>query len=170
MAGLHRPKSRRNCFMNPRAIDGGTQGQVTSGKALGYSHDIGFRPIFFQCPPSAGSASATHYLIGNHQDAMMITNLARPLGITIRRGNTAACRPNHRLKDESRNVFCPFTNNRRFQFPGTNFAHCFRCSPFNWSIGIDSGNPDGIDEATFKSGSSFKKSRHAQGPQRVAMP
>ena len=110
---------------------------------------------------------AAHHLVGDHQHAVFVANLAHPLGIAGRRRDAAAGGAHHRFEDEGRDLVGPDLQDFIFKFLGAGLARRF--APIG-PVGIGGRQVRNIQKGTFKGGLPLQEARHRQGPKRIAMP
>lgn len=69
-------------------------GHVTGVAALGEGDDVRRVVVVVECEPEAGAAEAGHDLVGDHQDAVLLGDLAHALEVVLGR-NDDACGARH---------------------------------------------------------------------------
>ena len=67
----------------------GAQRQVRGGQALGHGHQVGDGVPVLDREPPAGAPETRHHLVGDHQDAVAIAELANALDVAVRRNEDA---------------------------------------------------------------------------------
>ena len=90
-----------------------SQRQIAGRQSLRHAKQIGNHLPVIDRKPRAGASEASHHLIGNHQYAVLVAQLADTFEISIRR-NKNAIRPSYGLEDECRNRLRAFELNRFF--------------------------------------------------------
>ena len=79
----------------------GTQGQVRAGQALGHRHEVRGHAPLVDGEPVAGPPEAGHDLVGDHQDAVAVADLADAGDVAVRRDEDAVG-AHDRLEEDGR--------------------------------------------------------------------
>ena len=78
----------------------GAQRQIAAAQPFGDGHQVRLDAVMFQGAPGAAAAGAAHHLVGDHQHAVAVADVADTAGIAVGGGNGAAGGTHHRLEDE----------------------------------------------------------------------
>src|SRR5205809_1289884 len=79
--------------------------QIAARQTLSHANQIGHNLPVVDREPFAGAPEASHHLVGNHQDAVFLTQLTHTLHISVGR-NQNAVGSNYSFEDEGRDCVC----------------------------------------------------------------
>ena len=143
---------------------------VPAAEALGDRHHVGHDAVVFERPPCATSPGAAHHLVGDHQNAMAVADLAHHPCVPGRSGDRAAGGADDGLEHEARDVLLAETDDLALQLIGARGGDIVGGHAERWAVRVDRRQMRRGDERALVRSAPLLEVRHRQRAECVAVP